>query len=522
MFPVRRFRSIVTLSSAACLVAATGLAAAGAGCSSPEASHVSLGVLGSFGSPDTATTAAADATRIADVTTGATVVLEGTVLRHLDDGLLRLADDSGSIRVLVPGLPRVPAAEGERLRVEGVVRDDAPFGLARPEVTATAIVLASGVRLEMPAAPAERTPAATPAATDDRITPIGSLRRGQPATVRGTVARILDSDELRLTDDTGSVRVYVGWRNRVPARAGERVTVSGVMDDDPWPLRPELYADTITLADGTRVDLRTGSRTPAGDGAGGGSGSPSAAPPAETAPSPLAVAPSLAAALADGSVRVTPVGATEVGRLVAVRGTVERLIDTDEFRLADDSGSIGVYVGWRNRVPAAVGDVVTVLGAVDAEGPGGTRRELYAVQLMQADGAVVDLQRPAPVRVARDVPIGGGAAAPAPAPTGGEMATATALGGPVTAVADVRRGQSVVLVGTVDRLPDSDEFVLRDETGTIEVSIGWRNRMPVRVGDRVVVAGTADDDVFPGRRPDVYADRIQLPDGSVVRLRRDD
>lgn len=86
--------------------------------------------------------------------------------------------------------------------------------------------------------------------SDDGITPIGDLQRGTLVTVQGTVERILDEDEFRLADETGSVRVYVG-PDRVPAEAGESVTVHGFVDDGIGPL--ELYARRLTRADGTQV-----------------------------------------------------------------------------------------------------------------------------------------------------------------------------------------------------------------------------------------------------------------------------
>ncbi|MDV7393139.1 NirD/YgiW/YdeI family stress tolerance protein, partial [Arthrospira platensis SPKY1] len=69
-----------------------------------------------------------------------------------------------------------------------------------------------------------------------------------------------------------------------------------------------------------------------------------------------------------------------------------------------------------------------------------------------------------------------------------------------TAVEDVRRGQRVTLRGEVVALADEDEFILADETGRIRVYIGWRNDMPVDVGEVVTVVGMADDDVVPGMR----------------------
>jgi uncharacterized protein YdeI (BOF family) len=80
---------------------------------------------------------------------------------------------------------------------------------------------------------------------------IGDLRRGTMATVEGNVERITDEDEFVLVDATGDIRVYIG-PNAMPVRIGDAVRVEGFVDDD---LRMELYADTITLPDGSVVTL---------------------------------------------------------------------------------------------------------------------------------------------------------------------------------------------------------------------------------------------------------------------------
>ncbi|MGK7871257.1 hypothetical protein, partial [Falsiroseomonas sp. E2-1-a20] len=80
-------------------------------------------------------------------------------------------------------------------------------------------------------------------------TPIADLRRGTMVTVVGIVDRILDTDEFRLRDPSGTIRVYVG-PNWVPADVGERVTVRGFVDDD---LIKEIYARELVRADGSTM-----------------------------------------------------------------------------------------------------------------------------------------------------------------------------------------------------------------------------------------------------------------------------
>ena len=73
------------------------------------------------------------------------------------------------------------------------------------------------------------------------LTPIGDLKRGTMVTIAGNAERILDTDEFRLADETGSVRVYVG-PNWVPADMGESVIVAGFVDDGFGPLHWKFSA----------------------------------------------------------------------------------------------------------------------------------------------------------------------------------------------------------------------------------------------------------------------------------------
>lgn len=97
-----------------------------------------------------------------------------------------------------------------------------------------------------------------------------------------------------------------------------------------------------------------------------------------------ALCATLAAPVAFAS-QITPIADAQRGTMVTVQGTVERITDEDEFRLADASGTIRVYVG-PNWVPADVGESVIVNGFVD-EDPG--PREIYARSLTRADGTVI-------------------------------------------------------------------------------------------------------------------------------------
>ena len=428
-------------------------------------------------------------TRVAEAKRGLSVRLSGEVVRVIDRDEFRLSDGTGSIPVYLPWDGPSLVKIGDAVVVEGVVDDDLTFGLSRPEVYATTIQLPGGATMSF-AKPAEAndretTELSREPANRDQAVAIDTLARGQAATIAGRVVRILDTDEFRLEDDSGSVRVYIGWRNRMPVEVGARVTVTGVLDDDPWPIRAEFYADAITLEDGRSVGLRGTAPQNAEDGS----------PAAEDSSRP-AVKPEAR----------TPIQDLQPYNIVLIEGVVDRITDEDEFRIRDDSGSVRVYIGWRNRMPVRQGETVSVIGIVDG-GPIHLLREVYAYELTTGDGRVVKLQAN---RIAES--------ADASQPATEAARPESVADAQITPVAEVRRGQSVAIRGEVIRIRDSDEFVLRDDSGRIEVYIGWRNRMPVQVGDQITVFGTADDDVFPGRRPDIYADRIALADGRVVPL----
>ena len=97
--------------------------------------------------------------------------------------------------------------------------------------------------------------------------------------------------------------------------------------------------------------------------------------------------------------------------------------------------------------------------------------------------------------------------------TTGQSARADSVTAMVDPIANLAPGQAVTRLGTVDRITDDDEFLLRDATGAVAVYVG-PNPIPAAVGDRVTVIGVADDD----RPIEIYATTIVLADGTEVAL----
>lgn len=87
-----------------------------------------------------------------------------------------------------------------------------------------------------------------------------------------------------------------------------------------------------------------------------------------------------------------------------------------------------------------------------------------------------------------------------------------------TPIAELSRGSTATLQGTVERITDDDEFILTDPTGSIEVYLG-PNRVPVAVGEAVTVSGFVDDDAGP---LELCASSIAKANGTVVAIRNCD
>lgn len=68
-----------------------------------------------------------------------------------------------------------------------------------------------------------------------------------------------------------------------------------------------------------------------------------------------------------------------------VEGTVERIVDEEEFFLVDTSGTVEVYTG-PTVVPVTVGERLSVSGFVDGD-PGPI--DVCASSISRADGTVI-------------------------------------------------------------------------------------------------------------------------------------
>jgi uncharacterized protein YdeI (BOF family) len=219
-------------------------------------------------------------------------------------------------------------------------------------------------------------------ATAQEVTPIEKLASGMTVTVQGEVTRILDEDEFRMKDSTGSVRVYIGWKNRMPVPVGETVLVRGVVDDDlEFRFRPEIYAFQVVREDGTVIDLNKREADEA-------EGRPSREARSETATELDNHEKTGMSAPSEG---FTPIGELNRGMSAVIHGKVTSILDEDEFRMEDATGSVRVYIGWRNRMVVPIGEEITVRGVVDDDLVSFFRPEVYAFEITRQDGTIIKL-----------------------------------------------------------------------------------------------------------------------------------
>jgi uncharacterized protein YdeI (BOF family) len=78
-------------------------------------------------------------------------------------------------------------------------------------------------------------------------------------------------------------------------------------------------------------------------------------------------------------------------------------------------------------------------------------------------------------------------------------------------IAELQPNTQVTISGIVDRIADEDTFILRDDSGEVEVYLG-PNLVPVALGSRVTVNGIVDDD----GTAEIYATSLVTDGGEVI------
>ena len=96
------------------------------------------------------------------------------------------------------------------------------------------------------------------------------------------------------------------------------------------------------------------------------------------------------------------------------------------------------------------------------------------------------------------------------------VTTGLLLAGPAVAntvaIGDLQYGTTATISGVVDRITDEDEFRLRDDSGSVLVTIG-PGIVPFDTGEAITVSGIVDREFG---RLEVYAPQATRADGTEV------
>ncbi|MCG8478397.1 MAG: hypothetical protein MI724_04815 [Spirochaetales bacterium] len=92
---------------------------------------------------------------------------------------------------------------------------------------------------------------------------------------------------------------------------------------------------------------------------------------------------------------IVPIESLCRGDFATIRGEVVRYRGYDEIIVRDESGRVEIFLGSTRfpRPPVEVGEMVTISGRVD-DGLIDIRRELYATEIVRADGTVISIDAP--------------------------------------------------------------------------------------------------------------------------------
>ncbi|WP_088890188.1 calcium-binding protein [Leptolyngbya ohadii] len=188
-------------------------------------------------------------------------------------------------------------------------------------------------------------------------TPIRNLRPGRQQTIEGRVVRLVDEDDFVLRDRTGRILVDLDLDDRLlPLQSGQRVRVVGRLDRDDF----DFDALRVVRPNGTVIYDRFRSQ-------------------------PLSVQSSTLARSDRNSSAQQPIQSPTIPSLQTLTGTVERLVDEDDFVLRDASGRTLIDTDLDDRLlPLLAGEGVTVVGQFDRDD-----FDFDALRITRADGTVL-------------------------------------------------------------------------------------------------------------------------------------
>jgi uncharacterized protein YdeI (BOF family) len=193
---------------------------------------------------------------------------------------------------------------------------------------------------------------------------IRNLKPGRSQTIEGRVVRLVDEDDFVLRDRSGRILVEVDLDDRrLPLQSGERIRVVGRLDRDDF----DFDAQRVTRPNGSVIYDRfqpfTQSRTV-------NQSTQVSTPPLQTLTE---------TAVANRSVQVsTP-------SLQTLTGTIERLVDEDDFVLRHTSGQILIDVDLDDQFLAVQpGETVTITGRSDNDDA-----DFDALRITRTDGSVL-------------------------------------------------------------------------------------------------------------------------------------
>jgi outer membrane lipoprotein-sorting protein len=82
------------------------------------------------------------------------------------------------------------------------------------------------------------------------------------------------------------------------------------------------------------------------------------------------------------------------GVVVILHGTVDEIIDNNEFYLKDSTGRVRIFVGEDNEIKTSVGETLTVFGFSSHQSVHAIAQKITANTILRADGSEINFTDP--------------------------------------------------------------------------------------------------------------------------------